>query len=131
MNFNYKDRGEIETSQINLLGIDESPICPLISIDKDTVKFEHNLQDYDSLEFELKKYVNDDNGEAVIAQGYDNIHLLNKIVLPKLGKFIVSSEPEISYSDGMEKKVVSCKSLEYELSFKDIKEFKININNGI
>lgn len=126
MNFNYNDWGEIETSQINLLGIDEVPICPLISIDKDTVKFEHNLQDYDSLEFELKKYVNDDNGEAVIAQGYDNIHLLNKIVLPKLGKFIVNSEPEISYSDGMEKKVVSCKSLEYELSFKDIKDFKIN-----
>lgn len=126
MNFNYNDWGKIETSQINLLGIDEVPICPLISIDKDTVKFEHNLQDYDSLEFELKKYVNDDNGEAVIAQGYDNIHLLNKIVLPKLGKFIVNSEPEISYSDGMEKKVVSCKSLEYELSFKDIKEFKIN-----
>ena len=126
MNFNYNDWGEIETSQINLLGIDESPICPLISIDKDTVKFEHNLQDYDSLEFELKKYVNDDNGEAVIAQGYDNIHLLSKIVLPKLGKFIVTSEPEISYSDGMEKKVISCKSLEYELSFKDIKEFKIN-----
>lgn len=126
MNFNYNDWGEIETSQINLLGIDEVPICPLISIDKDTVKFEHNLQDYDSLEFELKKYVNDDNGEAVIAQGYDNIHLLSKIVLPKLGKFIVNSEPEISYSDGMEKKVVSCKSLEYELSFKDIKEFKIN-----
>ena len=126
MNFNYNDLEEIETSQINLLGIDEVPICPLISIDKDTVKFEHNLQDYDSLEFELKKYVNDDNGEAVIAQGYDNIHLLNKIVLPKLGKFIVNSEPEISYSDGMEKKVVSCKSLEYELSFKDIKEFKIN-----
>ncbi len=126
MNFNYNDWGEIETTQINLLGIDEVPICPLISIDKDTVKFEHNLQDYDSLEFEIKKYVNDDNGEAVIAQGYDNIHLLSKIVLPKLGKFIVSSEPEISYSDGMEKKVVSCKSLEYELSFKDIKEFKIN-----
>lgn len=126
MNFNYNDWGEIETTQINLLGIDEVPICPLISIDKDTVKFEHNLQDYDSLEFKIKKYVNDDNGEAVIAQGYDNIHLLSKIVLPKLGKFIVSSEPEISYSDGMEKKVVSCKSLEYELSFKDIKEFKIN-----
>ena len=126
MNFNYNDWGEIETTQINLLGIDEVPICPLISIDKDTVKFEHNLQDYDSLEFEIKKYVNDDNGEAIIAQGYDNIHLLSKIVLPKLGKFIVSSEPEISYSDGMEKKVVSCKSLEYELSFKDIKEFKIN-----
>lgn len=126
MNFNYNDWGEIETTQINLLGIDEVPICPLISIDKDTVKFEHNLQDYDSLEFEIKKYVNDDNGEAVIAQGYDNIHLLSKIVLPKLGKFIVSSEPEISYSDSIEKKVVSCKSLEYELSFKDIKEFKIN-----
>lgn len=126
MNFNYNNWDEIETTQINLLGIDEVPICPLISIDKDTVKFEHNLQDYDNLEFEIKKYVNDDNGEAVIVQGYDNIHLLNKIVLPKLGKFIVSSEPEISYSDGMEKKVVSCKSLEYELSFKDIKEFKIN-----
>lgn len=126
MNFSYNDLDEIETSQINLLGIDEIPMCPLISIDKDTVKFEHKLQDYDCLEFEIKKYVNDDDGEPIVAQGYNDIHLLSKIILPKLGKFIVTSEPGISYSEGMEKKIVSCKSLEYELSFKDIKGFKIN-----
>lgn len=99
-------------------------ICELNGIDYDSGDLQQNVNNINTLSFTVNKYVNDENGELVISNGYDLLLKNMLIYLPSQGFFIIET-PQETIEDRIYK-TLSLSSIENELSYKNLNSFTIN-----
>lgn len=126
MTINYNRFGRIMPSDIYLCPPDQNRICCLNGIKEDTVSITEHLKDYDTLSFELDKYITGNTGSKILSNGYEKIDYLMDIDVEGIGRFVVSSPPTISSDGYTETKNVHCSSLEWRLQGINLTNFKIN-----
>ena len=105
-------------------------LCVLNGVDIDTVSYQTNLKDYDTLSFQMSRYINVydwPNGKNVLVEsnGYEDINLYLLVYLEDIGYFQIQ-EPEIEFDGDREFKTVNGYSNEKELEDKDLVDFAIN-----
>lgn len=99
-------------------------ITQLNGIDIPSVSYSDKAKDYNSLSFDVDRYINVD-GSYVESNGYDLLHVYMELYLEDIGYFQMQ-EPEISNDGYAEKKTVTAYSLEKQFENKDLVGFKIN-----
>ena len=120
MTFNYDYFGLTEPARIYLCKTDNTIICELNGIDLPTVSYTRQLNNFDTIQFDVHKYI---NGEE--SNGYDLLDEAMYILVDGVGYFRMSY-PEVSNDGFDEYKTVTAQSCECELALKTLKNFKIN-----
>ena len=120
MNFNYDYFGLAEPARFYLCKTDNTIICELNGIDLQSVSYTKQLNNFDTIQFDVHRYV---NGEE--SNGYDMLDEAMYIFVDGIGYFRMSY-PEVSNDGFDEYKSVSAQSCECELALKTLKNFKIN-----
>lgn len=120
MTFNYDYFGLTEPARIYLCKTDNTIICELNGIDLPTVSYTRQLNNFDTIQFDVHKYI---NGEE--SNGYDLLDEEMYILVDGVGYFRMSY-PEVSNDGFDEYKTVTAQSCECELALKTLKNFKIN-----
>lgn len=120
MNFNYNYFGLAEPARFYLCKTDNTIICELNGIDLQSVSYTKQLNNFDTIQFDVHRYV---NGEE--SNGYDMLDEAMYIFVDGIGYFRMSY-PEVSNDGFDEYKSVSAQSCECELALKILKNFKIN-----
>lgn len=120
MTFNYDYFGLTEPARIYLCKTDNTIICELNGIDLPTVSYTRQLNNFDTIQFDVHKYI---NGEE--SNGYDLLDEAMYILVDGVGYFRMSY-PEVSNDGFDEYKTVTAQSCECELTLKTLKNFKIN-----
>lgn len=105
--------------------------CCLNGIKENTVSITENLKDYDTLSFDLDKYITDSEGNPCLSNGYDKIDYLMDIDVDGIGRFVVSTPPSISSDGYTETKTIQCSSLEWRLQGINLTNLKINTGENI
>ncbi|HAU86812.1 MAG TPA: hypothetical protein DCW90_15380, partial [Lachnospiraceae bacterium] len=117
---NYNYFGLAEPANIYLCKTDNSIICELNGIDLSTVQYTPQLNNFDTLQFDVHRYI---NGEE--SNGYDMLDEAMYLFVDGIGYFRMSY-PEVSNDGFDEYKTVSAKSCDCELELKTLKNFKVN-----
>lgn len=73
--------------------------CCLNGIKENTVSITENLKDYDTLSFDLDKYITDSEGNPCLSNGYDKIDYLMDIDVDGIGRFVVSAPHRFRQTD--------------------------------
>ena len=120
MNFNYDYFGLAEPARFYLCKTDNTIICELNGIDLQSVSYTKQINNFDTIQFDVHRYV---NGEE--SNGYDMLDEAMYIFVDGIGYFRMSY-PEVSNDGFDEYKSVSAQSCECELALKTLKNFKIN-----
>lgn len=120
MNFNYDYFGLAEPARFYLCKTDNTIICELNGIDLQSVSYTKQLNNFDTIQFDVHRYV---NGEE--SNGYDMLDEAMYIFVDGIGYFRMYY-PEVSNDGFDEYKSVSAQSCECELALKALKNFKIN-----
>lgn len=120
MTFNYDYFGLTEPARIYLCKIDNTIICELNGIDLPTVSYTRQLNNFDTIQFDVHKYI---NGEE--SNGYDLLDEAMYILVDGVGYFRMQY-PQVSNDGFDEYKTVTAQSCECELALKTLKNFKIN-----
>lgn len=105
-------------------------LCVLNGVDINTVSYQTNLKDYDTLSFQMNRYINVYdwyNGKNVFVEsnGYEDINVYLLVYLEDIGYFQIQ-EPEIEFDGDKEFKTINGYSNEKELEDKDLVNFAIN-----
>lgn len=101
--------------------------CCINGVIPETVVLVQNQKDYDVLEFDVTKYVQDANANDVLSEGYDYLHTYMEVYLDGYGCFQMQ-EPEIINDGTKEYKRVVAYSTEKE--FENTRLTGIKINKG-
>lgn len=120
MNFNYDYFGLAEPARFYLCKTDNTIICELNGIDLQSVSYTKQLNNFDTIQFDVHRYV---NGEE--SNGYDMLDEAMYIFVDGIGYFRMSY-PEVSNDGFDEYKSITAQSCECELALKTLKNFKIN-----
>lgn len=120
MNFNYDYFGLAEPARFYLCKTDNTIICELNGIDLQSVSYTKQLNNFDTIQFDVHRYVNCEE-----SNGYDMLDEAMYIFVDGIGYFRMSY-PEVSNDGFDEYKSVSAQSCECELALKTLKNFKIN-----
>ena len=120
MTFNYDYFGLTEPARIYLCKTDNTIICELNGIDLPTVSYTRQLNNFDTIQFDVHKYI---NGEE--SNGYDLLDEAMYILVDGVGYFRMQY-PQVSNDGFDEYKTVTAQSCECELALKTLKNFKIN-----
>lgn len=120
MNFNYDYFGLAEPARFYLCKTDNTIICELNGIDLQSVSYTKQLNNFDTIQFDVHRYVNFEE-----SNGYDMLDEAMYIFVDGIGYFRMSY-PEVSNDGFDEYKSVSAQSCECELALKTLKNFKIN-----
>lgn len=120
MNFNYDYFGLAEPARFYLCKTDNTIICELNGIDLQSVSYTKQLNNFDTIQFDVHRYV---NGEE--SNGYDMLDEAMYIFVDGIGYFRMSY-PEVSNDGFDEYKSITAQSCECELALKTLKKFKIN-----
>ena len=120
MIFNYDYFGLTEPARIYLCKTDNTIVCELNGIDLTTVTYTKQLNNFDTLQFDVHRFI---NGEE--SNGYDLLDEAMYLFVDGIGYFRMSY-PEVSNDGFDEYKSVTAKSCECELALKTLKNFKIN-----
>ena len=126
LNIKYNTFGEIEPSNVYLCKPKQSRLCSLNGIDRNSFSYSENLKDFDSIEFDVHKYI-DIDGEQVQSNGYDMIDYLMEIYVDNVGRFIIDAPPELTTDGEKQYKHVTAKSAEWNFFAKDC---SIEVNVG-
>lgn len=126
MTINYNGFGKATPSDIYLCPPNQNRICCLNGIKENTVSVTEHLKDYDTLSFDLDRYIADKTGSKIPSNGYDTIDYLMDIDVEGIGRFVVSAPPTVSSDGYTETKTVNCSSLEWRLQGINLTDFKIN-----
>lgn len=117
---NYNYFGLTEPANIYLCKTDNSIICELNGIDLSTVQYTPQLNNFDTLQFNVHRYI---NGEE--SNGYNMLDEAMYLFVDGIGYFRISY-PEVSNDGFDEYKTISAKSCDCELELKTLKNFKVN-----
>lgn len=117
---NYDCFGLAEPANIYLCKTDNSIICELNGIDLTTVQYTPQLNNYDTIQFDVHKYI---NGEE--SNGYDMLDEAMYLFVDGIGYFRMFY-PQISNDGFDEYKSVTAQSCDCELALKTLKNFKVN-----
>lgn len=128
MTINYNDFGEITPKDIYLCPPNRHRICCLNGIKENTVSITENLKDYDTLSFDLDKYITDASGMRCLSNGYESVDYLMEIDVDGIGRYVVSEPPSVSSDGYTETKTIHCSSLEWRLQ--GIHITKLLVNTG-
>lgn len=120
MNFNYDYFGLAEPARFYLCKTDNTIICELNGIDLQSISYTKQLNNFDTIQFDVHRYVNCEE-----SNGYDMLDEAMYIFVDGIGYFRMSY-PEVSNDGFDEYKSVSAQSCECELALKTLKNFKIN-----
>ena len=120
MQCNYDYFGLVEPAHIYLCKTDNSIICELNGIDYTSVSYTKQINNFDTLQFDVHKYV---DGE--VSNGYEMLDEAMYLFLDGIGYFRVLY-PEVQNDGFDEYKSVSAQSCDCELALKTLKNFKIN-----
>lgn len=120
MTFNYDYFGLAEPARFYLCKTDNTIICELNGIDLQSVSYTKQLNNFDTIQFDVHRYVNCEE-----SNGYDMLDEAMYIFVDGIGYFRMSY-PEVSNDGFDEYKSVSAQSCECELALKTLKNFKIN-----
>ena len=124
MEFKYNYFGFPEPVNIYLCKTDNTIICELNGVDRNSVSYTKQLNNIDTLQFDVHKYV---NGEE--SNGYDLIDEAMYLRVDNIGYFRMSY-PEISNDGYDEYKSVTAQSCDCELQLKSLVGFKINCGSA-
>ena len=120
MNFNYDYFGLAEPARFYLCKTDNTIICELNGIDLQSVSYTKQLNNFDTIQFDVHRYVNCEE-----SNGYDMLDEAMYIFVDGIGYFRMSY-PEVSNDGFDEYKSITAQSCECELALKTLKNFKIN-----
>ena len=120
MNFNYDYFGLAEPARFYLCKTDNTIICELNGIDLQSVSYTKQLNNFDTIQFDVHRYVNCEE-----SNGYDMLDEAMYIFVDGIGYFRMSY-PEVSNDGFDEYKSIFAQSCECELALKTLKNFKIN-----
>lgn len=120
MNFNYDYFGLAEPARFYLCKTDNTIICELNGIDLQSVSYTKQLNNFDTIQFDVHRYANCEE-----SNGYDMLDEAMYIFVDGIGYFRISY-PTVSNDGFDEYKSVSAQSCECELALKTLKNFKIN-----
>lgn len=120
MNFNYDYFGLTEPARFYLCKTDNTIVCELNGIDLQSVSYTKQLNNFDTIQFDVHRYV---NGEE--SNGYDMLDEAMYIFVDGIGYFRISY-PTVSNDGFDEYKSITAQSCECELALKTLKNFKIN-----
>lgn len=126
MTINYNDFGEITPKDIYLCPPNRHRICCLNGIKENTVSITENLKDYDTLSFDLDKYITDASGMRCLSNGYESVDYLMEIDVDGIGRYVVSEPPSVSSDGYTETKTIHCSSLEWRLQGIHITNLLVN-----
>lgn len=102
-------------------------ICALNSIDPTSSSLTATLNDRWELNFSVEKYIDINNdGNFVLANGYDSLEKGMEIYVPGIGYFVITEVPVTQFDGYSEIKNIKTESCDVELENKDLISFYIN-----
>lgn len=110
-----------------LVNPENKVICALNSIDSTTSSLSATLNDRWELSFSVEKYIDvNNNGEFILANGYDHLEKGMEIYIDGIGYFVITEVPSVQFDGYSEMKTVKAESCDVELENKDLVSFYIN-----
>ena len=126
MDFDYY-RNNILQPKLYLAKPGEKLECIINGIQEDTCQFVQNLKQFDTLSFDIDKYIWDEENVLLTESNcYSSINVKMEIFLENIGWFRINEQPTIDYSGISETKNVTAESIESELQDFDLVGFKVN-----
>lgn len=125
MQINRDFYNRIEPSRIYLATPNKRILCALNSIDKSDVSFTGKSNDISTISFTITQYIENDEGERIVANGYDLISRYMKLYVTNIGWFILDS-PSIHHTGTYEYKEVTASSAQIEYNQVPLDQWKIN-----
>ena len=110
--------------RIYLCRPDYSPICCLNGVQTDTVEYDAQVKDFDTLSFTVDEYI-DVDGVQIKSNGYDDLKIAMYLYLEDIGMFQME-EPQIDNDGYKETKTITAYSTEKEFYDKTWVNFKVN-----
>lgn len=120
MQFKYNYFGFVEPAHIYLCKTDDSIICELNGIDLSSVNYNPQINNFDTLKFDIHKYIN-----AEESDGYELLDEAMYLRVDNIGYFRMSY-PEVQNDGFDEYSSITALSCDCELSKKSLVGFKIN-----
>ena len=122
----YNDENRIESNRIYLAKPGQRILGVINGVQEDSCSLTKNLNNTSELTFTVNRIFNDDEGNPIQSQYYDQIQRHYEVYIPYHGWFKINEEPEISNDGTQETKSVRAESLEIELQQYDLVDFEIN-----
>lgn len=122
----YNDENRIESNRIYLAKPGQRILGVINGVQEDSCSLTKNLNNTSELTFTVDRIFNDDDGNPIQSQYYDQIQRHYEVYIPYHGWFKINEEPEISNDGTQETKSVRAESLEIELQQYDLVDFEIN-----
>ena len=121
------DRNKLVQPKIFLAQPGEKPLCIVNGIQEDTCQFVQNLKQFDTLSFDMDRYIYDDTSvDLVESNFYSYINVRMELFLENVGWFRINEQPTIEYSGNDEVKSIVAESIESELQDFDLVDFRVN-----
>lgn len=126
MVINY-DKDKIVQPKIFLAKPGEKPLCVINGIQDDSCQFSQNLKQFDTLSFDMDRYVYDEETTDLVETNYySSINVRMELFLENVGWFRINEQPTIEFSGSDEVKNITAESIESELQDYDLVGFKVN-----
>lgn len=123
INRDYYNR--IEPSRIYLATPSKRILCTLNSIDTDNVSFTGNANDISTISFTITRYIENDKGRRIPANGYEFVSRFMKLYVTNIGWFVLDSP--VSYNTGThEYKEITASSAQVEYNQIPLDTWKVN-----
>lgn len=125
MQINRDFYNRIEPSRIYLATPNKRILCALNSIDKSDVSFTGKTNDISIISFTITQYIENVDGERIVANGYDLISRYMKLYVTNVGWFILDS-PSTHHTGTYEYKEVTASSAQIEYNQVPLDQWKVN-----
>lgn len=121
------DKNKLVQPKIFLAQPGEKPLCIVNGIQEDTCQFVQNLKQFDTLSFDVDRYIYDDTSVNLVESNfYSYINVRMELFLENIGWFRINEQPTIEYSGNDEVKSIVAESIESELQDYDLVDFRVN-----
>ncbi len=125
------DKDKLVQPKIFLAQPGEKPLCIVNGIQEDSCQFVQNLKQFDTLSFDMDRYIYDDiSVDLVESNFYSYINVRMELFLENVGWFRINEQPTIEYSGNDEVKSIVAESIESELQDFDLVDFRVNCGSS-
>lgn len=105
----------------------EKLVCIVNGIVEDSCQFSQNLKQFDTLQFDIDRYIwDEENSELISTNYYTYFDVHMELFLENVGWFRIVESPTFNYTGDGETKTIVAESIETELQDYDLVGFRVN-----